>query len=104
MEEKKKPEAKNKGLTAYQKAELRLKCLAPFVVTTSRDGIDKGQIFILAEKTYKFITEETPAEKLAETDVEKVEENAGPLKPDNPIKLHGKEDKDPPLEDNTAGR
>lgn len=44
-------------LTPYQIAELRLKCLEPFVKTASLHSLDKGEIYEHAEKTYKFITQ-----------------------------------------------
>ena len=41
----------------YKKADLRLRCLEPFVKTGSTVSLTKGQVFDLAERAFKFVTE-----------------------------------------------
>ncbi len=102
-EEKIEEKSIEKDLTPYQRAELRLKCLEPFVRVASQLNLGNDLIYREAAKTFKFITTgQTPVKITAETakPAGDVEKNDPPLKPDNPVHLTQKDDPDPPLEDN----
>lgn len=51
------------GLTPKELAELRLKCLEPFVVTGSKLGIEQDQVFRSAEKAFEFMVEPLKEDK-----------------------------------------
>ena len=46
--------------------ELRLKCLEAIIPQGTKYGMQNGEIFIIAEKTFEFVTKEAPSEKLKE--------------------------------------
>ena len=43
------------GLTPYQILELRLRCLDSVMQTASRAGLEKGDVFGIAEKSWEFM-------------------------------------------------
>lgn len=44
-------------LTTKEICDLRLKCLEIHVITASKHGIEKGQVFDLARQTWEYMTE-----------------------------------------------
>jgi len=48
------------GLTPMEMATIRLKCLEPFILSASRHGLEKRQVFDLARAAYDYVLEILP--------------------------------------------
>ena len=45
---------KGHELSDLEICQLRIKCLEPFIITASRHGLEKGEVFELGERAWKF--------------------------------------------------
>ncbi len=53
-------------MTDLERADLRIRCVEPFIQTASRLDLDKGLVFDWGEQLFKFATE-TPVSPSADT-------------------------------------